>query len=232
MSNQDWNRTANRFVAFFDIMGFKDLVQRNSHDNILKRLETLKNVLKKLENSHSENNKTLKKLMTEKFQTRSITFSDSIIIFSKSDTIKDFDKLVLDSYSIIHKALENGIGIKGALSYGEITVDFENYLFFGQPIIDAYLLHDELLLYTAVLDNNIEAKQKTLGKHHLPESIIIDYKLPFKSGRIKHKLIKSTNKQTDSAIFHLEKIYSTVSGKPRLYIDNTIEFLRTNRNDA
>ena len=231
MSNQDWNKTANRFVAFFDIMGFKDLVQRNSHDDILIKLKTLKNVLKELEGMDSESKEALKKLKTEKLQTRSITFSDSIIIFSKGDTVADFNKIVLDSYLLLHKAIERGIGIKGALSYGRITVDFENSLFFGQPIIDAYLLHDELLLYAVILDNNIEAKQTALGEHNLPNDLLVDCKIPLRSGKIKHRLIKSSRKMTNNTISHLEKLYESVSGKPRLYIDNTIEFLKSEINN-
>ena len=226
MNNKDWNNTTNRFVAFFDIMGFKDMVQRKSHADILKTLEKLKDVLKFMENQDSENNKFLKPLNIKKFQTRSITFSDSIIFFSQGDTIKDFEKIVIDSYFIIQKSIENGLGIKGALSYGEITVNFENYLFFGQPIIDAYLLHDELLLYSAILDNNIEAKLNKIGTHSLPKDIIVDYKTPLKSGKIIHKLLKPTNNKTPEAITNLEQIYESVSGRPRLYIDNTIDFLK------
>src|SRR5438128_1419170 len=106
MSTKEWAKTDKRFVDYFDIMGFKDLVQRNSHTGILNKLESLKRVLTKLEDSNAENNDALKKINIEKLQTRSITFSDSIIIFSKSDTIKDFDKIVYDSYMIIHKAID------------------------------------------------------------------------------------------------------------------------------
>lgn len=227
MEKSDWDKTSKRFVAFFDIMGFKDMVQRNPHNVILKKLEVLKNVLKNLENSNSTNIPQLKKLKTDILQTRTITFSDSIVIFTKSDSIQDLDKILLDSYSILILALKNGIGIKGALSYGEITVDFKNHLFFGQPIIDAYLLHEELQLYSAVLDNNIESKYATLGNHHLPQSILVDYKTPMKSGRINHKLICPTDKMKDDSISYLMKIYDSVSGKPRIYIDNSIEFIQS-----
>lgn len=230
MNNQDWIKTTPRFVAFFDIMGFKDMVQRNSHNDILEKLEILKNTLKTLEGWNSENIKELEKLNIEKQQTKSITFSDSIIIFSKGESIKDLNKILIDSYLILNKALNSGIGIKGALSYGEITVDFENHLFFGQPIIDAFQLHDELLLYSAVLDNNIESKILTLGEHNMPENTIINFKAILKSGKIKHKLIRY-DLDTEKAILQLEKLYQSVSGRPRLYIDNTIDFFTETKKD-
>ena len=33
-----WKTTCNRFVAFIDIMGFRDLVYRNNHDEVYKML--------------------------------------------------------------------------------------------------------------------------------------------------------------------------------------------------
>ena len=119
----EWQKTTKRFVTFFDIMGFKDMVQRNTHQKILSKLESLKKILKFLENVSPEDNKELKKLNTEKFQTRSVTFSDSIIFFSKGDKLEDLQKITADSYALLSTALKKNIGIKGAIAFGEITVD-------------------------------------------------------------------------------------------------------------
>lgn len=225
MKNDKWTKTSKRFVAFFDIMGFKDLVQRNSHDYIVTKLETLKNVLNELETWDSENIETLKEFKIEKHQTKSITFSDSIVIFSMHDSIKDFHKILLDSCIIIRTAYEEGIGIKGALSFGEITVDFDKNIFFGQPIIDAFLLQEELALYTAILDNNIEAKQKSFEISKLQKNVIVSYKAPLKGGKVTHNLIMPIVKDDiELTIKNLKNCYLKVSGKPRMYVDNTIEF--------
>jgi len=40
-NKKPWNLTDKRFVCFLDIMGFKDLVMRNSHDEIYKMLNEL-----------------------------------------------------------------------------------------------------------------------------------------------------------------------------------------------
>jgi|WetSurMetagenome_2_1015567.scaffolds.fasta_scaffold397245_2 hypothetical protein len=36
-----WNETPNIFVAFLDIMGFKDRVFREKHEDVKKKLESL-----------------------------------------------------------------------------------------------------------------------------------------------------------------------------------------------
>src|ERR1700752_1315054 len=111
MGENNWDITANRFVAFFDIMGFKDLVARSRHEDVVKKLNLLKNTLKDLE---TIDHTLIDSLQIEKLQTRSVTFSDSIIFFSKGDTIQDACKIVIDSHTILSEAIENGIGIKGA----------------------------------------------------------------------------------------------------------------------
>lgn len=161
-------------------------------------------------------------------ESKTITFSDSIVIFTRGDTVNDACKILLDAGYLIHSALENGVAIKGALSFGLITVDFESSLFFGRPIIDAYLLHDMLQLYTAVLDYNIESKFRTLEIPEHIATLFTTYKANFKTGKITHQLIKpDAKKNIDKQIQFVEQLYDTVSGSPRVYVDNTLDFLRS-----
>ena len=136
MENGEWKPTDKRFVAFFDIMGFKEMVARNTHEHIVEKLT----ILKKL-NSMVDGMKAQPEFIDEfnRGKTRSVTFSDSIIIFSKQDGKDDAFKILMHSYWLLGAALQNGIPIKGAISHGEVTVDFKTSLFFGQPIIDAFL---------------------------------------------------------------------------------------------
>lgn len=220
-----WKKTTNRFVAFFDIMGFKEIVERNKHLDVVEKLNSLKKALDKLEKAGTDKDFSTRYSISE---TKSITFSDSIIIFSKGDTVNDACKIILDSGFLIQKSLESGIAIKGALSYGETTVDFENSLFFGRPIIDSYLLHDLLQIYTAVLDNHFEAK---INSFTLPEpfnDLVTTYKANFKTGKITHKLIRPDEiANVEKQISFTTKLQETVSGTPRIYVDNTMDFLKS-----
>ncbi len=227
---EKWEVTTNRFVAFFDIMGFKDMVQRNSHEEIFDKLENLKNVLDVLEKVSGF--KFLEKFGIAEYQTKAITFSDSIVFFSKGDEPKDAAKILIDSYSFLLHSIKKGVPIKGALSYGRISVDFENSLFFGQPIIDAFLLQEELQLYTAIIDHLFESKLSDFNKNEsfisLKEKATTNYKANLKTGKVTHLLLKpSINYEIKDHISNVEKLYSSVSGRPRLYVDNTLEFLKS-----
>lgn len=219
-----WDRTCDRFIAFFDIMGFKEMVERNDHQMVLKKLERLKEALSKIENFKLDTKSFNNVIVSE---TKTITFSDSIIIFSKSNKVEDACKILLDSAFLILDSLNHGIPIKGAISYGEVTVDFDNSLFFGRPIIDAYLLHDNLQLYTAVMDNHSENKIRSMPIPPLFASFFTEYKANFKSGKINHTVIRQSNSHLSDHIKDILKLKSTVSGQPRIYLDNTVEFLES-----
>ncbi|MFA7380239.1 MAG: hypothetical protein WC150_07250 [Bacteroidia bacterium] len=222
----DWLNTDERFVAFFDILGFKDLVNRNSHADVLKKLKALKDKLSDLQKKTEL--PLLKADEINQNQTRSVTFSDSIILFSNGASILDAKKIIYDSYFILRTAIINKIAIKGAISFGEITVDFDNNLFFGQPIIDSYLLHEELEMINVVIDNYAEVRISNLKGNEEINKVLIDYKVPMKFGKAKHKLLRPSNSSIiKMRIIQMEKMYSTTSGKPRRYIDNTLEFLHS-----
>jgi hypothetical protein len=222
---ENWNNTENRFVAFFDILGFKDLVENNTHLNVLDKLYSLKKTLSHIEDP--TNNKGLAEKEMDKDQTKVITFSDSIIVFSKSDKYNDALKVIYDAYNIVRDSVEKGIPIKGSIAYGQITVDFNKSLFFGKPIIDAYLLHEELQMITAIFHHSFEVKiQEYIDE--LIGCVFSDYKANLKSGRVTHAVMHPYDGA--AIVKHIEeltKIYKFVSGRSRLYIDNTIEFLKS-----
>lgn len=230
-----WVAKANRFVAFFDILGFKEMVYNNDHETILGKLTFLKEGLNRL--GDSNNYAKLKELNMDSDQTKSVTFSDSIIIFSKGDTENDAIKILNDSLALINTSLAHGIAIKGAMSFGEISVDFEKSLFFGKPIINAYLLHEELEMLALIFDNHSEKQFKTYDKYFFLLEIVVRYKANLKSGRVTHLLQRpvGTKIKKASAVMKkmsiLDNLYSTVYGRPRKYIDNTIEFYQSTLDD-
>ena len=219
-------KTDYRFVAFFDILGFKDMVMKNSHNEVLLKLELIKKEILKLENFNWNTTNTKKaNINPSSNQTRSVTFSDSIIFFSKGNTKEDIIKILIDSHSILEICLSHDIAIKGAISYGEVTVDFDNSLFFGQPIIDAFLLHEDLHMLDVILDHNCENQIKSFEEIEVINRNIRFDKVKMKYGSIMHTIIIS-NGSYEKRIKTLEKLYHITSGKPRIYIDNSLEYYK------
>lgn len=221
----EWKIRNNRFVLFIDILGFKDLVARNDHEHVLQKLSAITETLEYLigDTAYGALKNTFKDI--DKNQTKSITFSDSVIVFSKSDTPSDAFKILCDAHALQLFSMKNSIPIKGAISYGDITVNFEKSLFFGQPIIDAYLLHEDLQMLSIVIDHLAENKissYREILKGIYDNISKCDAKMKY--GTVTHSLIRLSKANYTKGLKYLEKLYTTVSGKPRIYIDNTISF--------
>ena len=230
-----WKPTDNRFVAFFDLLGFKDKVMRASHEEIYKELNQLSACRKQWENA------THDKLVENKFEDVDIyivSFSDSIVLFSKNDSLDNFKFFSISVLGIFSNAIKNKIALKGGVAHGSISVNKSEQIYFGQPIIDAYLVEEEVNFLGIVCHNSIDKYLKN------ESSQILDFKkklykfheTPLKCGRIKHTFIDYYQNIVDSKektetnikeliISVLNGFYETVSCSPRRYIDNTITFV-------
>lgn len=216
-TSNEWLITTERFVAFIDIMGFKDMVLKMTHDNIYKIMLSIDNAMKN--NSDIINNKDLQLV-------KSTTYSDSIMIYSKDDSIKAFSALVASVSGLTNDLFIAGIPHKGAIALGKMTLDTEKSIFFGQPLIDAYLLQEELHFYGIIIHGSVE---ETLIKNRI--NFVRKYDCPLKNGKSFHHTIYPMHIDAESAKkyskYHQEIMKSLISmkfktsGQLRRYIDNT-----------
>lgn len=205
--------TRNRFVAFLDIMGFKDRVARNNHDEILKELETFQSNISKYVSYHKSANVQI------------ALFSDSILIYSQDNTVGSLHALADITSHIMMYAIqqEKPIPLKGAIAAGLMTCNQTKQLYFGQALIDAYLLEENIKYYGVLVHHSAE---KYLKEEDFKE--FRDIKAPLKSGDIAHyelrwydTVIKKEGKNEKTVRECLNNLRLTVSDEPRKYIDNT-----------
>jgi hypothetical protein len=220
----NWINTCNRFVAFIDIMGFKDTVYRRDHESVLKLMHSLFAVVSPIKKDAEKKLKGYEEGKSYDSIVEPIMFSDSILLVSNNDSPESARFIIFNTRWIIEKALTNGIPIKGAIAHGEETADFDLSLHFGRPLIDAYELQNEVMLYGVILHHTME---KTLVESNLMKTysdVILKYQIPMKSNIITHYIVKPTylEKENESII---NKLYGNVSGAARCYVDNTAKFL-------
>lgn len=225
-SKLEWLVTTNRYVGFIDIMGFKDIVTRTSHAEIYE-------MMKKIDS----NRKHAESIQWDGLPpnlVKTTTYSDSIIIYSKDDTYESLDSLVSSISALTYNLFLEGIPHKGALSFGMVTLDTENSIFFGQPLIDAFLLQEEINSYGILLHATVE--KEIINKKYKMPPFIRDYLCKFKNGTAKHltvypmntRLVDETNKQNSIKLFDsITRLRLNTSGYLRKYIDNTEEYLET-----
>lgn len=210
--------TTERFVVFLDIMGFKDRVARTEH-NIL---------LSQLTHFNKDITSYIGKFPNTEIQLAQ--FSDSIVLFSKNITQDSLNTIGEVTRGIMQIAIKQQIPIKGAIAQGKITCDIPKQLFFGQALIDAYLLEENIHYYGILVHHTAEKSVINLGE----KNIFKDIKAPLKSGRIFHYELswyvnnncQNRAQQLDNIINALKNIRQTVSDAPRKYIDNTLDVIK------
>ncbi len=220
-TSSDWNVLDKRYVAFLDILGFKDFVLRNNIRVVHSRLKKLYELRPDDDESEYESEFSSRIRFT--------IFSDSIFIFSKDDDFGSLRLFLIYVKKVIRMALRKEIPLKGAIAYGNIVVDDEHNLFCGQPIIDAYLLEEDLQYMGVVFHHTFEKSFYNLSESQIDKlsSWLKEVSTPFKYGKRTHLNLDYRN--AGSRIYDLTKyvekqrFYS--SGDARKYVDNTLAML-------
>ena len=217
----DWTESCERYVGFFDIMGFKNLVYRNSHESVKKKMDALHKIVEEVNKSETKSVPQINKSI------RVVIFSDSVLFVTKDNTPATLNYLLLTSAWFIANCFKKNIPIKGALSHGMITANFDKSIFFGKAMIDAFVLQEELHMYGAILDSQIEKKINTLK---IPESKWTKkLKVPLKGGMATHLVVNWVDPvkkfSAEEIREELDKFYLSASGIIRKYVDNTVEMI-------
>lgn len=220
----DNNVENEKFVLYLDIMGFKERVSRVKVDELKQQLLLFK----------TKNNK-LKPLLeggnTKETLINMAQFSDSIVLVTRDCTEDDLNRISKAAAILMQTALQTGFALRGAIAKGNMVFDLENQLFFGKALVDAYLLEQELNFYGIVFHESMEESILNIDRDR--EMPIEDVAIPLKKGKSKHfhvvwYKVKANLQKGDIsniAVDWLKDIRKTVSGNPRVYLDNTIDII-------
>ena len=224
-AEHDWEITSERYVTYIDIMGFKDMVARLPHKDVyelLKKIDGKKKIVARVE--WVKDHDGLVKITT---------YSDSIILYSKDDSFESFDCLVSTTAGLMNYLFIEGVPFKGAVAFGLMTLDTERSIFFGQPLIDAYLLQEEIYFYGVLFHSSVEYKLQAIHAKWPPFTSA--YPCNLKTGPAKHMTIyplyaraKEGEKFNDNYLALMKAVKDLrlkTSGQLRKYIDNTEQYL-------
>lgn len=128
-----------RFVAFLDVMGFKDLVNSGKTANLEAYFLSITDVLSKLRSD-------------EKIE--SFLISDAIILISPKG-LKGLKTILMAIRKIQSALLWRKILLRGAVSYGEVFYDPSRNIVVGKGFIKAFLLEKEAVYPRVIIDPSI-----------------------------------------------------------------------------
>tara|TARA_R110002020_G_scaffold180858_2_gene375571 strand:- start:2299 stop:3081 length:783 start_codon:yes stop_codon:yes gene_type:complete len=231
----NWKTTDKRFVAFLDLLGFKDKVARKNHNEIYNELTKISSIKKEIESvAESEDDGYFADA-----DTYVVSFSDSIVLFSKNDNIANFEFFLIAIRYLFADAIAHNIAIKGGIAHGEISLNKSEQIYFGQPIIDAYLIEEDVNYLGVVCHNSIDyyLNKSEINYSEQLKGLLFEFMTPLKCGKINHinldwfintfDIENKSEKEIELEIISiLKNYYVTVSGSPRRYIDNTIDLFK------
>ncbi len=151
------------YVAFLDILGFKELLKENSCDSVFSIFSTLR------ENTHSQMTLNGAKIEAYEYIKHTI-LSDSIVVYIESD-IDDAFSTLIDVCKKLQMALasrETPILIRGGIAKGNLFWD--EGIIYGSGLVKAYLMESNLAKYPRIVfsGETLEDGRKN-AKYTFPE---------------------------------------------------------------
>lgn len=136
----------NKILVFFDVLGFKEMVQKKYLNNP----EKIKEILT-----------TMHVLSNGSYKSDLVVFSDSVINiidqnpkYSEHDqTFSNYLNVILNDIATIQLNMFtlHGVLIRGSMVIGDIIYERKNNLLFGPALIDAYELESKHSIYPRFL---------------------------------------------------------------------------------
>lgn len=167
-----------RYVAHFDMLGMRCLS--------LDKPEVAWSTLCKLSKAKEESlSKAIELTSTKSIirdRIRSITFSDTIIIYSKSDEIEDLYAITTLCTQLFGDALKYSIPLRGGFAHGIFFTNLEHSLYAGPALVNAYTLGECAQWLGIVVDDVVAERCRKIPLQREAKDLFINWQLPLKCG--------------------------------------------------
>jgi hypothetical protein len=230
----------NRYVAFFDILGFKNWVEIEGSWNVFVYIRGFMNLIIRASMPKSVVNADMS-VDLEPSIISYINFSDSIVFYSLDDSYEAFRSILKVSAEFVNVTICGPTrAIRGALSYGEFYADPENNAYVGQALIDAYELERKQDWLGVCLHSSLEGTANFIRAQKEFPSLIVQSLVPIKDSSNKPFCLNWIDKTTIHASFNALKSLDSClniglkalkddpekAEKLKIRISNTREFIK------
>lgn len=167
-----------RYVAHFDMLGMSRLSLENP--------EVAWSTICKLSRAKEESlNKAIELTSSKTIirdRIRSITFSDTIVIYSKSDEIEDLYSITALCTQLFGDALKYCVPLRGGIAHGIFFTNREHSLYAGPALVNAYNLGECAQWLGIVVDDVTAERCRKIPLQREGKDIFINWQLPLKCG--------------------------------------------------
>lgn len=243
----------NTYIAFFDVLGFKEFIYKNDLNEAKRQFAHL---LRDSQTAAAKENYIDGPAGVifpdlDMQNVNCLHVSDSIVFWTETDDTADFLELVDVCYALYWRSLQTSFPLRGCLTYGEIDFspftingknqkNFHNYSIIGKGLVDAYSIADSLEYAGCILDR--KAIERVNNENTICDLIYDDkicfYKVPFKTGDRYEHVFRPYKKSLNNVAFRnasigIERLFTyhtkqelvTLPDSVRKKMNNTIDFL-------
>lgn len=170
-----------RFVAHIDILGMSSIVERDA-DVAWELLSGLVAVREQTENYALEFIDT-NDWMAISDVIQSVTFSDTILLFSKGSSDQDLRCMIILVAEMFHKALCRCVPVRAGISFGKFYFNFEKSMYAGPALISAYRAGESPQWLGIVLCESVQQQAISLNMRSGNSEVLVPWVLPTKDGK-------------------------------------------------
>ena len=167
-----------RFVAHLDILGMSSIVDRDA-DRAWQLLSDLVAVRDKISNYALEFIDT-KELIAIPDVIQSVTFSDTILLFTKDSSDKNLRCLIVVVAEMFHKALCQCVPVRAGISFGTFYFNIEQSMYAGPALIDAYRVGEAAQWLGITLSQSVRDRAVALKMMSGNSNVVVQWDLPVK----------------------------------------------------
>lgn len=168
------------------MLGMSDLAMRNPDLawEVLSQLATVKQERLGLEIQKIDTGELIQGRVT------SFTFSDTIIVFSRSDEPADTYAIVLLVMELFSSAFHYGVPLRGGIAHGRFMFNFDHNLFVGPALVQAYRLSEEAQWLGLRVDQEVAERSARIPIQSVRgKPTVIPWSTPLNGGEVEDSLV-------------------------------------------
>jgi len=112
-----------------------------------------------------------------------VTFSDTMVLFSKSDEEDDLRSMLVLFSEMYSQLLHLSVPFRGGLAHGRFLFNLEHEVFAGPALVEAYRLGEGAQWMGLVVDGVVAQRSRDYDlKAGIGAPVIVDWDVPWKGG--------------------------------------------------
>ncbi|MFC1825390.1 hypothetical protein ACFL9T_21975 [Thermodesulfobacteriota bacterium] len=169
-----------RYVAHLDILGMSKIVEKDA-DEAWGMLSDLVDVRDKAISYEIEFHETNKRVSVID-EIKMVTFSDTILLFTKGDSPTELRCMIILLAEIFHKAMCRCVPVRAGLAVGKFYFNLDKSMYAGPALIKAYRVGEAAQWLGISLDESVQGKAVSLEMKTDGSRVVVKWAVPMKKG--------------------------------------------------